>query len=141
MRCTLRNKQKFYCCQYTGKRAVVDADGHDTGEKIPIYGTAKEIWANISPATGMSRAEQFGNLENYDKVIVTNDLSCPINENSVLFIDKVPSYTSVIAGYVSTSTSTVAPEYVTVPVPDYTVSRVAKSLNSVSIAARKITVE
>ena len=48
--------------------------------------------ANISQATGQSNTEQFGNLENYDKVIVTDDLNCPIDENSVLFIDKEPEY-------------------------------------------------
>jgi len=145
LRCTQRNKHRIWLCPYSGTQNIIDENGHDTGEKIQTYGQAIEVWANVSPATGQSGAEQFGNLENYDKVIVTNDLSCPIDENSVLFIDKEPSYTSVLTMNVSAAstllgTSAITPVYVSVPVPDYTVRRVAKSLNSMSVAVRKVTV-
>ena len=74
--------------------------------------------ANISPATGMSNTEQFGNLDNYDKVIVTSDLGCPIDENSVLWIDE-PDTTKPY---------------------NYIVKRVSKSKNGVSIAVAKVQV-
>ena len=79
--------------------------------------------ANVSAATGQSQVEQFGNLENYDKVVVTDDMTCPINENTVLFIDKEPAFDSQGK-----------------PLYDYTVKRVAKSLNSISIAVSKVKV-
>lgn len=140
MRCTRRNKHRIWVCVYTGERDIRDKNGKKTGEKVPVYTTPHEVWLNVSPATGQSGTEQFGTLENYDKVLVTNDLSCPIDERSALFIDKDPSYTSVFTGYISTSTSTSVAEYVNVPVADYTVRRVAKSLNSMSVAVRKVTV-
>lgn len=145
MRTTLRNKRRVWYCQYDGKRKLLDEYGKDTGEKIPVYKQAVELWANVSQATGQSSAEQFGNLENYDKVIVTNDLTCPIDENSVLFLDKSPEYTNVLTMDVTEPSTllgeqTLTPVYVQVPVPDYTVRRVSKSLNVLAIAARKVTV-
>lgn len=145
MRCAQRNKRRVWYCLYDSKRDLLDENGKKTGEKIVTYGPAKEMWVNVSPATGQSSAEQFGNLENYDKVLVTCDLSCPIDENSVLFIDKLPAFTNVLtAEAIEPDTLlgsvTYNPVYVQVPVPDYTVRRIAKSLNSISIAVRKVTV-
>lgn len=74
--------------------------------------------ANISPATGNAQSEVFGSLTGYDRVIVTDDMTCPIDEQTVLFIDKVPEAQN--------------------PVHDYVVKRVAKSLNSISIAISKV---
>ena len=121
MRTASRNKRKFWYCLFTGTETLTDAYGNETGTK-PLYSAAKQMSANISPATGSAQTEQFGNLENYDKVIVTTDMKCPIDENSVLFIDKEPAY---VSGQ---------------PLYDYTVRRVAKSINSISIAVRKVNV-
>ena len=117
-----RNKQKFYYCLYESKSPAVDDYGNETGETI-TYGEPVAMYANISPATGVSSTEQFGNLDNYDKVIVTDDLNCPIDEHTVLFIDKEPEYNAD-----------------TDPVFNYIVRRVAKSLNSISIAVSKVEV-
>ena len=118
-----RNKSTLYYLLYGGKTHVLDDEGYETGEYDVTYGEPVEMRANVSAATGQSQVEQFGNLENYDKVIVTDDITCPINENTVLFIDKEPSYDSQGR-----------PQY------DYTVKRVAKSLNSISIAVSKVKV-
>ena len=139
-----RNKVKFWYCtvqKVNGeavKREIVDENGNATGEYIVMYNNPVAMRANVSPATGQSNAEQFGNLENYDKVIVTDDLKCPIDESSVLFIDKVPEFTQVIT-HVPTAITTET-KTVSVPAFDYTVRRIAKSLNSVSIAVRKVNV-
>jgi len=118
-----RNKQTFSYMLYKSKSAVTTSGGDETGEIDVTYEKAVEMRANISPATGQSSIEQFGNLENYDKVIVTDDMSCPIDENTVLFIDKAPAYDGDGR-----------------PLYDYIVRRVAKSLNSISIAVSKVKV-
>ena len=118
-----RNDTKFYYCLYSDKIPIVDEHGNETGENQVVYAAPVGMYANISPASGAAQTEQFGNLENYDKVIVTRDMDCPIDENSVLFIDKEPEYS--LDGD---------------PIYDYTVRRVAKSLNSISIAVRKVNV-
>ena len=117
------NKRTFWYCLYDRKEPIVDEDGNETGEEQIVYKPAQSLRANISAASGSSQVEQFGNLAGYDKVIVLDDTSCPIDENTVLFIDKEPEY-----GEDGN------------PLYDYRVKRVAKSLNSVSIAVTKVSV-
>lgn len=171
MRCLKRNQRPFYYCLYVdGKNAestaivgqavsgicicgnseqsinfIIDEHGNETGERILNYASPVEMYANISQATGQANTEQFGNLENYDKVIVTDDMNCPIDENSVLFIDKKPEYSDAISNDVIESSTlfgndTVIQKTYKVPVYDYIVRRVAKSLNSISIAVSKVKV-
>ena len=118
-----RNKRTFWCCLYDHKEPIIDEDGNETGEEQIVYKTARSLRANISAASGSSQVEQFGNLAGYDKVIVLDDTSCPIDENTVLFIDKDPAHDEDGK-----------------PLYDYMVRRVAKSLNSVSIAVTKVSV-
>lgn len=123
MRCLNRNKQKFYYCLPIGAGDNYDEYGNLTGEHPIIYSIAFEEEANISPATGVSSTEQFGNLENYDKVIVTDNVNSPINENTVLFVDKPVSFDDY-----------------GMPLYDYVVKRISKSLNHISIAIAKVSV-
>lgn len=122
MKCLKRNKRRFWYCLYDSEVEQTDADGNYTGETAVGYNNPVACWANISPATGQSNQEMFGNLTDYDRVIVSDDLSLPIDENSVLFIDSTPTTGAGEYGY------------------DYIVRRVAKSLNSVAIAVRKVEV-
>ena len=138
MKCLHRNKRPFYYCLYKGEIEILDEYGNLSGEKIVTYEDDVMEMANISTATGQSNTEQFGNLENYDKVIVIDDLDCPIDENSVLFIDKEPEYKD--AEYNEQTAITITGATVKVPVYDYIVRRVAKSLNSISIAVSKVKV-
>lgn len=133
-----RNKQTFYYCLLDEKIPIVDEYGNETSEYILTYHEPIAMTANISPATGYSQTEQFGNLDNYDKVIVTTDMDCPIDENSVLFIEKEVEYTDVETTVMGDGEV----ENITVqaPVYDYVVRRVAKSLNAISIAVRKVDV-
>lgn len=123
MKAMERNKVGFFYLLYDRKEPVTDGDGNETGEETVVYKPAVSFRANVSAATGASQVEQFGNLTGYDKVIVTDDLTCPIDENSVLFLDKEPEYDEDGK-----------------PLYDYMVKRVAKSLNSVSIAVTKVSV-
>lgn len=118
-----RNKSSFYYLLYKGKEPAVNEDGDETGEIKVSYAKPVRMRANVSAATGYAQTEQFGNFITYDKVIVTDDLSCPIDENTVLFVDKKPEFDD--KGN---------------PLFDYTVKRVAKSLNSISIAISRVTV-
>ena len=118
-----RNKRTFWYCLYDRKEPIIDEDGNETGEEQIVYKPVQSLRANISAASGSSQVEQFGNLAGYDKVIVTDDTSCHIDENTVLFIDKDPAYDEDGK-----------------PLYDYMVKRVARSLNSVSIAVTKVSV-
>lgn len=144
MRTMRINKRAFYYCLYSDTVTQYDDYGNENGTQV-VYEEPVQMKANISQATGQSNTEQFGNLENYDKVIVTDDLDCPIDENSVLFIDKEPEFTDgVTIDYQESDTflgdDTATPVTVQTPVYDYFVRRVAKSLNSISIAVKQVKV-
>ncbi len=144
MRDLARNLRPFWYCEQIGIAERYDEYGN-TGEYRPLYGDPIRAVANISPAGGYAQTEIFGNLENYDKVIVTADINCPINEDCILFIDKEPDmglpvepsdcdYTITIDHRIIASRVYDRPKY------DYVVRRVARGLDSVSIAVRKVEV-
>ena len=122
MRCRKRLKRTIYYCLYSGKQTVTDSEGYEVGTRV-VYDEDQPMTANVSAASGYAQTEQFGNLDSYDKVIVTDWAGCPIDENTVLFVDKEPAYSQ--SGD---------------PLYDYTVKRVARSLHSVSIAISKVQV-
>lgn len=117
------NKRGFYYSLLEGKFPIIDEWGNESGEKQLIYSEPIFSMANISPARGEAQIEQFGTLEEYDKVIVTEDMKCPIDEYTVLFVDKNPE--------VDDSGN---------PLNDYIVKRVAKSLNFIAYAITKVKV-
>ena len=125
MRTRQRISKPFYYRQYVSKAEMTDEYGNSLGEYEITYGEPVAFNANISPATGESAIEQFGSLDYYDKVIQTCDMTCPIDENSVLYIDTEPVYDEV--------------EKVWSP-HDYVVKRVAKSVNTIRIAVAKVNV-
>lgn len=123
MKCLQRNKTSIYYCLYQGEEPVTDENGYETGEVQISYSSPTKLMANISPATGNTSVEQFGNSLQYDKVIVLDDVSCPIDEHSVLFVEKRPAFDTY-----------------GLPLFDYIVKKVARSLNSVSIAISRVEV-
>ncbi|MBQ5679684.1 MAG: hypothetical protein IIV44_07200 [Rikenellaceae bacterium] len=123
MRGLVKNEQLFYYSLYREKTQLNDRDGYFTGDYGITYSDPAPMRANISPARGTAQTEQFGTGIDYDKVIVTCDMTCPIDENSVLFVDKAPAKNA-------------NGEYVY----DYVVTKIAKSLNSISIAIKKAAV-
>jgi len=123
MKLLRRNLTPVYYCLYKSREAIVDEDGYETGEPAITYEEPVQLLCNVSSARGTAQAETFGNLESYDKVIITDDMSCPIDENTVLFVDTEPDFKDgKPIGY------------------DYKVFRVAKSLNVISIAISKVKV-
>ena len=125
MRCMVRNKSKFYYSSYIGETEIIDEYGNATGEYQIEYANPVECDANISAAQGEMKIRQFGESESYDKVIVLDDITAPIDEHSILWVDTLP--------LLNEDGTTATPH-------DYTVRRVAKSLNSVAIAIRKVRV-
>lgn len=125
MRCLERNKTTFYYALYLGKTQMTDTGGNLTGEYEVRHGNPIAMLGNISAARGETATRQFGENESYDKVIVLDDPATLITESSILWVDVVP----VIVEGGTTSTP-----------HDYVVKKVARSLNSVSIAISKVTV-
>ena len=117
MKSLTRNLQSFYYAPYEGRKPVEDEWGNATSEWKVLYGTPVKTAANISPAIGESEIRQFGENISYDKVLVFTE-NLPIDEFSVLWVDTTD----------------------TTKAHDYIVKKVAKSLNSTSIAIAKVSV-
>lgn len=117
-----RNKTPFWYQLYDRTETVENEYGNEVGPVV-VYKDAVEMKGNISSATGSAQVEQFGNFAGYDKVVVVDDMSCPIEETTVLFIDKKPEYDA--EGN---------------PLFDYVVKRVAKSLNVIAYAVKRVDV-
>jgi len=118
------NKRTFYYQLYEGMSSLKSGE-YRTGERVPVYSSPIMMKANISPANGQSNIEQFGNLDDYSKVILLYDMDCPIDEQSVLWIDVEPQYDG---------------EGKIINKHDYIVKHVAKSLNVISYAIAKVDV-
>lgn len=120
-----RNKQTFYYATYIEQKEIMDGELH-TFDYTPSYSAWVDFSANISPAKGESSADVFGADVNYDRVIVTDNLLCPIDEHTVLAIDIAPN---------TRETPAVLPIY------DYVVTKKAKSLNFIQYAVAKVKVQ
>ncbi len=119
MRCLSRNKQTIYYALYIGETETRDADGYLTGERPAEYSEPVAVRMNVSAARGSAELDQFGAGTDYTHTLVSCDMDCPINENSILWIGRTPENGTP---------------------HNFVVSRVAKSLNSVTYAVREVSV-
>lgn len=126
MKCMDRNKTPFYYALYDTKTEIEDDYGNKTGQYELSYGSPIRCKANISAAMGETQSRQFGDSVAYDKVFVLDDPHTAIDEFSILWIDTVPQ--------INADGTTDTPH-------DYIVKKVARSLNSVSIAVSKVNVQ
>lgn len=116
MLCLEINKQPLYYATLSGTTELKDSDGQYTGEYELTYSTPVYAKMNISPARGGAQFGFFGINISYSKIMVTDDMDCPINEDTVLWIDANPT----------------TDKY------NYVVRRVAKSLNYISYAIEEV---
>jgi hypothetical protein len=120
MRCLEKNKSILYYSYYISKQIVQDQNGKKTGEYMILYSNPKYFKANVSIPKGYADITQFGINEQYDKVIVTENMELILDETTVLWIDKKP--------YIGNKFQS----------NDYRIVKIAKSLNSVTIFAKKV---
>ncbi|MGM9924237.1 MAG: hypothetical protein ACI4EU_08395 [Butyrivibrio sp.] len=125
MKCLKKNMRQFWYALFEKAEETKDANGNYSGLYKSVYTLPRLMSANISAARGTTNEQIFGVDISYDKTISTADMNCPISETSVLWIDNAP----VINSDGTTDTPW-----------DYIVSSVAKSLNSVTYAVKKVDV-
>ena len=124
MKALLRNKQTFYYANVSTTAAQYDEYGNETGEQNIAYTSPVSASANISPARGTADLDAFGINSDYTKTIVTDDLTIPIDKATILWIGIAPDKDGE-AGTIK---------------HNYVVVGVAKSLNSVTIAVKEVSV-
>lgn len=120
MRLLRKNLKTISYKNYIGKEPVLNDEGYETGEYEVQYTEPKVLRCTITPRSntntninGNTFPGYIGNRTDYEKIILTTDLDCGINENTLLFID--------------TSLK-----------PDYKVSAVSKCKTHMAFAVEKI---
>lgn len=116
-----RNLQTVWYRLCEGDEVVRDADGLIEGTQTS-YGDPVAIEVSIAPVEGTTVAQAFGYDEQYDRVLLTDDMSCPINEETVMFIDTEPLYE----------------DGVLVNTYDYVVKKVAPNLNHIKYFCKRV---
>ena len=138
MRSLKKNQQKLWYSTSSGQISIYDRDNDGEiifdeieGEKNPRikseqagYNSPVSFYANISAAKGTSDSEVFGVSLDYTKTISTSDMTLPISETSLIWFETEPTYNE--DGTVDSSSA------------DYSVVAVAKSLNNVVYAIKKL---
>lgn len=134
-RTCFRNKQTFWYALYDATVPTYDSNGYQNGSHATYHNPVKTS-GNISPAKGDVVAQQFGDNDRYDRVIVTGDRDTPIDEYAVLWIDTTPELDESGALKVNADGEIVTPW-------DYIVYRIGRGLpnfGSTVIAVSKVTV-
>lgn len=123
MRSLKRNEQPFWYAQYNEKTPIFDSEGYETGDYETGYSAPVFFSANISAGRGDAQNEVFGKELDFTRTISTTDMTCPINEHSLIWIETEP---------VLKPDGTADPDSA-----DYTVAtKPARSLNSIMIAIK-----
>lgn len=127
MRCMDRNRIPLWYAVCTGEQEERDKYGHHTGRKYPTYGAPLLYALNISGDRGQAFLAENGIRTEYTRTLVTCDMALPFGVDTVLWIDREPFVTE--DGAVK-------------PVPhNYVVTNVSKTINSITITAREVSVQ
>lgn len=115
MKTLRRNKSTIKYALFKEKTEILDSNSYRTGQYKNTYYTPVTMKAYVSAARGEAQTDMFGINLDYTKTLIT-DNKCPIDENSILWVDDLTG------------------EH------DYIVVQKAKSLNFTSYAIKKVKV-
>lgn len=115
MRCLRRDTQTVYVSLYEQRVELTDEIGRYTGEYNVCRSEPIDIECNVSAAIGNSQIEVFGQMLNYDKTVIIDDVNFDIDEHAVLWIENDTSKPY-----------------------DYIIKRVAKTPNYIALAVSKV---
>ena len=115
MRDSRRNQSKIH---YSLLSVATDKDEWGNTKNVKKYADPVELKISVSANKGEASAQPFGADLQYDREMVTHDMSCPIDEYTHLWLDGRPI----------TETH------------NYEVAAVSKSLNCIRYAIRKVNV-
>lgn len=155
MRTLDRNKKPFYYRLFQARFREVDENGDYTGEWKVLYTDPVRLYGNISAATGNAELEHFGTGVSYDKTLILQGVDYQITETTVLYIDVLPvihtsdeaidptkTYYTFVNGQVTKVDEPVLADigtyYEMNEDYDYTVTKVAPSLNNTALAISQV---
>ena len=147
MRILERNKQYLWYANPTGSTYVTDTNGFNTGEKEITYSTpvrtrmsmAISSGANNLGSQGMADLQSYGITTGYTHRAVTEDLSCPMCEESLVWYKIEPTRTETEQKVVNGETVTVE-KVVNVP-HNFKVVRKSESLTHLVFYLKEVDVQ
>lgn len=94
-----RNKEYLWYANPTGEEYVTDANGYKTGERKITYATPTKVkmsmaissGANNLGSQGMAELERYGIATGYTHRAVTDDMDCPMGEESLVWYKIEPT--------------------------------------------------
>lgn len=86
MRDLKRNQVKISYKNLVDKKEITDEYGNATGSYERIYSDVKELYISVSANRGDVEVQGFGAQLDYDRTLITSDMGCEINENSIIYI-------------------------------------------------------
>ena len=146
MRLLERNKKPLWYALRTGSTYITDSNGHKTGDKEQAYGTPVRVMmsmaissgANNLGSQGIAELEPWGIVTGYTARAVTEDMTCPIAEDSLIWYGIEPTRVVQVQKTVNGQTVTVD-ETVSVP-HNYKVVRRAESINHLIFYLKEVDV-
>ena len=125
-----RNKQQIWYALFTGEQEEIDDYGQHTGRFAPTYTAPISTAMNVREARGESFLAPNGIETEYSRRLVTCDMNCPLDIDTILWLDREP--------YVSVEEDG---ETVIKCIPhNYVISGVAKSINNITYYAKEVNV-
>lgn len=135
MRLLARNKTELWYANPTGHTWVVDSNGLKTGEKTTTYSTPASLQMSVAMSSGannlgsqgMAELQRYGITTGYTHRATTEDMNCPMTEESIVWYGILPTRTIQTQQMVNGEMKTVE---TTEPVPhNFKIVRKSKSLN------------
>ena len=130
-----RNKEYLWYANPTGEEYVTDANGYKTGERKITYATPTKVkmsmaissGANNLGSQGMAELERYGIATGYTHRAVTDDMDCPMGEESLVWYKIEPTRIETRERIINGQRQEVQ---TLIPVPhNFKVVRKAQSLN------------
>ena len=82
-----RNMSTVWFQVYQGQTEIIDENGNKPGSFTDTYGPLQSAQLMVAPNKGDATLEVFGTLLDYDRALTTADTSCPIDEQTILWLD------------------------------------------------------
>lgn len=137
MRILSRNKQDVWFANRLSDSYVTDNNGLKTGEKMQTYGTPVKARMSVN-ASGSYDLELHGITSISDCNLITEDMTCSMDEQSIVWYGILPTHTETRETIVNGET---VMEQVEVPNPhNYVVVKKVPSLNCIAYALKEVDV-
>lgn len=90
MRVVNRNRRPVAYAFYEGTTEIIDDNGLHTGEYAVHYTDPVRALMNVSGGKGQANVRLFGIGSEFDRTIVTDDLTTPFSTDTVFWVETDP---------------------------------------------------